>query len=187
MKPEDLHLGEIVTDPAAERDAVHIAVAPVVAGMELSPGQKVLMQNGKAFESDDPDKWIGVVDPYLTEWVQKGERCWVFLIPGSITSLRHEWGHPDFKRPAEIKQDMHQLARDVEEALMGNSRQWMEDFARENSIDMDDLLREMQEGSVTFGNDTPDIPPEIWGHAERVLGCKFSEEHKSNAYFGCAC
>ena len=38
MKREDVKLGSLIDGPA-QRDAIHIAVAPVVAGEPLLPGQ----------------------------------------------------------------------------------------------------------------------------------------------------
>ena len=77
------------------RDAIHIAVAPVVAAETLSPGQKVKMVNGRAEASSNPD---GVVDPFLPGPIFTGGTFWLMLFPNTITSLRHEWTHPHFER-----------------------------------------------------------------------------------------
>ena len=79
----------------AKRDAIHIAVTPVVAAYELAPGARVgLIEGGLAGNSWDP---IGIVDPFLKEPVKKGENFWMFLFPNSVTNLRHTWQHPAFK------------------------------------------------------------------------------------------
>lgn len=78
---DNLNLGRVITDPGAARDAVHVAVVPVTATRELRPGEHLAS---------------GVVDPYLTRPVRPGERYWLFLYPGTVTSLRHVWTHPDF-------------------------------------------------------------------------------------------
>jgi hypothetical protein len=89
------NLGHLA-DNTARRDAVHVAVAPVVAGEELSPGERVAL--GKYGEAYGPtSKPIGIVDPFLTENVQRGQRFWLFLLPNTVTSLRHVWTHPAFK------------------------------------------------------------------------------------------
>ena len=89
-------LGELVTGPAG-RDAVHVAVMSVEAGERLAPRTPVLVgvQDGKAYEWD----WVGsvgIVDPFLGNAVEKGQRFWLCLWPGTITSLRHVWSHPAF-------------------------------------------------------------------------------------------
>lgn len=82
-------------EPNARRDAVHIAVAPVVAGEKLMRGHPVAMSaRGEAAGSINP---IGIVDPFREEvFVERGERFWLFLYPGTITGLRHVWTHPAF-------------------------------------------------------------------------------------------
>lgn len=89
----DLKLGQIIVG-AASRDAVHMAVAPVVAWETLKPGQHVGLLAGNATPAGLPH--IGIVDPFLKEPVKEGEKFWLFLYMGSIGGLRHEWTHPAF-------------------------------------------------------------------------------------------
>lgn len=91
---DTLKLGQIITDPDVKRDAVHVAVLPVVAGKNLYRGQQVGFRSGEPGIAID-DNPIGIVDPFLPDDVKKGQRFWIFLFPGSITSLRHDWTHPD--------------------------------------------------------------------------------------------
>jgi len=88
-------LGAIIDGPCG-RDAVHVAVAPVEASCELKPGTHVrLTSSGKATYCK-PEMAIGIVDPFLTESVKEGQRFWLCLLPGTITSLRHVWTSPAF-------------------------------------------------------------------------------------------
>jgi hypothetical protein len=94
-------LGQLIEDGDRRRDAIHIAVAPVTAAERLAPGQHVgLVQEGNLELVGPCDRNIGVVDPYLTEPVERGQRFWLFLYPGTITGLRHVWTHPAFTMAA---------------------------------------------------------------------------------------
>lgn len=82
------------------RDAVHVAIAPVVASQDLSPGDHVGLRwdNGRAcYASAGDDYAIGIVDPFLTKRVKEGETFWLCLYPSTTTSLRHVWTHPAFQ------------------------------------------------------------------------------------------
>jgi ABC-type nitrate/sulfonate/bicarbonate transport system substrate-binding protein len=85
-------VGKLI-DSDARRDAIHVAVAPVEAAEDLQPGQHVGLVAGLASGTVAA---IGVVDPFLTEAVRKGQRFWLFLYPNTVTTLRHVWTHPAF-------------------------------------------------------------------------------------------
>ena len=92
-------------DGTEGRDAIHFALAPMIATEELQPAQAITlveMGGNEARACIDPKRWgkgLGIVDPFLTDTVKKGERFWMFLYPGTITNLRHVWSHPAFVRP----------------------------------------------------------------------------------------
>ncbi len=76
------------------RDAIHIAIAPVIAAEMLQPGEHVgPLVTGRFCGVSDP---IGIVDPFLSDPVEEGQTFWLLLYPGTITSLRHSWTHPYF-------------------------------------------------------------------------------------------
>ena len=96
-------LGQLIEDGDRRRDAIHIAVAPVTAAVRLAPGQHVgLVREGNLELVGPCDRPIGVVDPFLTEPVEPGQRFWLFLYPGTITGLRHVWTHPAFTAAAAV-------------------------------------------------------------------------------------
>lgn len=98
-------LGTII-NAGEKRDAIHLAVEPVIAGEDLFPGEHIGLVDGNAFRHngdslDSKIKLLGIVDPFLDMPVAKGERFWLIVYPRQITSLRHVWAHPDFA-PAEV-------------------------------------------------------------------------------------
>ena len=94
-------LGQLIEDGDRRRDAIHIAVAPVTAADRLAPGQHVGLVHEGNLELVGPcDRPIGAVDPFLAAEVEPGQRFWLFLYPGTITSLRHVWTHPVFTAAA---------------------------------------------------------------------------------------
>lgn len=78
------------------RDAVHVAVAPVLANEPLSPGDHISLVGGRATKSGQT---IGIVDPFLEAGVHRGDKFWMFMYPETVTGLRHEWDHPAFVEP----------------------------------------------------------------------------------------
>jgi hypothetical protein len=82
---EALGIGALAS-PHAMRDAVHVAICPMVAAELLSPGEHVSMEAGKATQST-LNPCIGIVDPFLKAPVKEGERFYVWLYPGSITGV----------------------------------------------------------------------------------------------------
>ncbi len=88
-------IGKLI-DGHAYRDAIHVAIAPVEAAERLSPGDHVALDDsGNAVWT--VERGVGIVDPFLLGDVREGERFYVFLYPGTVTSIRHSWSHPAFK------------------------------------------------------------------------------------------
>ncbi len=80
------------------RDAIHIAIVPVIADCDLATATPVTRQvNGNFGPPVNNEKPIGIVDPFLPDGVKKGESFWLCLYPYTVTSLRHVWTHPAFK------------------------------------------------------------------------------------------
>jgi hypothetical protein len=87
----DANLGKLL-DATVQRDAIHIAIAPVVAAERLQPGAHVgLNEQGEA--TSDTEGAIGIVDPFLKQSVLKGERFYLCMHPRTIKNLRHDWSH----------------------------------------------------------------------------------------------
>ncbi len=84
------------------RDAIHLAVEPVVAGEDLAVGEEITYVNGKAFAKRRGEESVGIVDPFLKERIREGDRFWLVVHPRMISSLRHVWSHPAFPDEAAV-------------------------------------------------------------------------------------
>lgn len=172
---ESFGLGKIIPpDAELPRDSIHIAIAPVVAAQDLKRGQKVSLIDGGAGVSK-VHKPIGIVDPYLdVETVKKGEKFWIYLNPGSITSLTHHWTHPAFLDQDDasvrwIRQFAASVERSYDELMEG-----AEDF-----LENGHYMRGGAEFEGTFDD-------EFWKHYQIVTG-KHVDEDKQHGFFSCAC
>jgi hypothetical protein len=184
----DPQFGRLVpADFPDERDAIHIATAAVFATEDLNPGDHV------GFTTKDNDKMgrseiapLGIVDPFLPKPVKKGERFWVFLYPGTIQSLRHNWTHPSF----DVRQ---QLIRAIEETP---AKKRMKAFAASLSggeVTFEELIdRATQyvnggeywsEGDRFEGQGLYD---EFWDDFEELTGLKVPEGDRYS-FFSCSC
>jgi len=168
----------------ANRDAVHIAVAPMVAGESLKPGDHVSVRDGKCFATGN---LIGIVDPYRRTPVAKGEPFWLCLYPKTVTSLRHHWTCPAL--PASTREEIDAELRD--------SERWLREYAkRMNPYDKteDDaferLIEGLKDGALhAYGHDLCGIhdlddASELKYHAERYLGIRINFD---NFTFSCSC
>lgn len=180
---EQTEVGELIKG-TKRRDAIHIAVAPVVANEKLSPGQHVgFAEAGNVNLVGKSAKTIGIVDPFLGRRLEKGDRFYLFLYPNTITSLRHEWEHPAF-----IEAETSDIAA---------SRAWLEKFT-DNFEDLkyDELIgtlaaaaEDETEYFLCRGYDTPqaayDDRAEMWRHYEIVSG--MTVKNKERVPFSCSC
>lgn len=97
------------------RDAIHLAVEPIEAGMWLHPGEHVKLIDGKAHRIFKySDGAVGIVDPFLRDIVEPGQKFWLVVYPRMITSLRHVWEHPAFPT-ALVEPDTHEVVEEVSE------------------------------------------------------------------------
>lgn len=175
--------------PEAQRDAVHFAVAPVIASCSLEPGQHVgLLPNGKA--TSMLKGTIGIVDPFLVDNVNSGERFWLFLYPQTVTGMRHEWQHPAFQDEKTVPEPF------TPEWKKEQSKKWLRNFGASTGYDYEDLMerlgRAITSGSVNAGDDDTadrftENRRELFLHYAIVTGRTITEEQIEGVYFSCAC
>lgn len=77
------------------RDAIHLAVEPVKASCDLSPGEHIVVKDGYAYPVNI-GQGLGIVDPFITRTIRQGEGFFFVMYPRQVHSLRHVWEHPAF-------------------------------------------------------------------------------------------
>lgn len=192
--------------PEAQRDAVHVAIVAVKAGMRLAPGALVRMDKTPkgepiAVQIALSDQVIGVVDPFLSASVESGKRFWLCLRPGTITGMRHHWEHPAFPDSMEKPAlEAQAVQRAISEAWLLSFIQayWPGDRPYKRLLD-DYIANFDKEQQICFGvtgyynaleeggedSDTcSNLKPEFWHHWERYTGKSRPAGTKS---FRCAC
>lgn len=177
-----LGLGQIITKPQ-ERDAIHIAVAPVHAAFELYPGQHIgINTDGNAIPAELREG-IGIADPFLKTKIMPGDSFWLFLYPGSITSLKHQWSHPAFDEATGTSPAPQNPSE---------SERWMREFADQTGRTYEDLLVTYREAARTgyacVGDDGDqdtfnDVKEKFIAHGAALTGIG----PKEDIYFSCAC
>ncbi len=165
-------IGQILKEKQ-EKDAIHVAIAPVIANQRLNPGEHI------GFIYDDKKTvgitahTIGIVDPFLTSPVEMGEKFWMFLYPNTITSLRHDWTHPEF---------IKETSSEVE------SKKWITNWAAEYNLTYEEVIefgrnQDFFLGEVCYDN----IPEEFWDNFRIITGIEVSEQTRKETYFHCSC
>ena len=194
---ETLGLGRPIPEGTThQRDAIHIAVMPVTVqhGVQLLPGAAVRFVANSDGATVCPvgrnETPVGVIDPFLHRKVHGGERVWLFLNPGSITSLRHDWTHPEVDRAA---------VEFVKDTITGRAESvnWVAAYAQSIGDNYDDLM----EGARAFANDKSQwgefyskgglfegvsLDPDFWGHYEKIERVELPEG-KKQSFFSCSC
>ena len=177
----DTKVGVLIPE-GAQRDAIHVAIAPVIAGQNLNPGEHVgfITPDGKVGCTESNN--IGIIDPFLATGVREGGRCWLFLYPGTVTGMKHHWSHPAFTLESD---------RAVSEAWLREYSLMLNPYDEENpELAFQNLISGLRIGEICArGSDLHsfcelDSPELLKHHAERLLGISINWEHFS---FSCSC
>lgn len=168
----------------AQRDAVHVAIIPIIASSGLSPGQRIGIaeENGVFCSDSDADEPIGIVDPFLTRKVKPGERFYLCLFPGTVHGMRHHWLHPQFQVKAEPDDGKKEPARIV-----------IQKCADDAGISFDEIIRAandyldngeyLVEGSRW---DRHHLDDSFWDAFEVWTGRKVPSDDRGS-FFSCSC
>ncbi len=195
----DLKLGQLV-DASQQRDAFHVAVAPVVAMKTLFPGQSIgFCYAGETEKVTEVDHPIGIVDPFLKTRVMEGDRFLMWLFPNTVTDLRHSWQHPAFpdtsKKPVVGDRKIALPGSNIAPPQKSASQLFIESTAEEYGLDYSEFMEHVDnyvktgncaieggrwEGMGLYSND------EFWDHYERVTE-KPVPQNERCSFFTCSC
>lgn len=168
-------LGSIINE-TEKRDAIHLAVCPVVAQEKLLPGDHV---SADGLRRNKGVKSVGIVDPFLEIYVNPGERFWLVIYPREISSLRHVWSHPAF--PDEI------TGKDSK-GKIEESKDWIRAHFDTSLADVLEAAEDFIELGeiIAFWGDNDNYDSEFWNHYEIVTGKKVNDSKKQK-FFRCKC
>jgi hypothetical protein len=204
------YLGQLIPEDAVvHRDAIHIAIAPMIAHENLWAGVKVMLVRGSTthVRQCDPDRsgeavrFLGIVDPFLdaggSNEINKGDRVYIYLKPGSINSLRHEWTHPLIAEPVKMaainKSDEATAEAVYQQLVNGPAKQLLQNFAADIDISYEELM-DAASDYHHHGNYLSDggkfegvsIPIGFWDAYQAVTGETVPKEDQDN-FFSCSC
>lgn len=161
-----------------ERDAVHVAVYPVIADEILQPGQRIgfIEHDKQRVRACSDVDCIGIVDPFLTSQVVVGGCFWMFVLPRRIRGLTHHWYLDEIDSSSE-------------------SETWLRDFAADCHMSYRDLLQSVKDGLETgyiWVGDNEDVSSEdtmreLLDHYSVVMNEKVAEGEAERLFFRCGC
>ena len=192
-------LGTIIGENQ-KRDAIHLAVEPVVASEKLYPGQSITVKHGRAYA--DNKEPLGIVDPFLTSPVFPEQKFWFVMMPRMVHSLRHVWTHPAFTDEPEVAASTNLKAdyppiKTLEQCALEKKKdvaiRYIESVADEADLSVDELLEGAHQ-YLEYGEYLNEgsrwesfyLDDEFWIHYEVHTGIEVPEE-KRGSFFSCSC
>ncbi len=185
----DVRLGSLIDDDAT-KDAVHVAIAPVMAAANLVAGDHIGFVPESREYVQKTDKTIGIVDPFLERTLTAGDRFWMFLYPNTITLLKHVWTHPDFPIPETTV---------VSKITREDSEVYLREFADKARLHYDRMIEILSDyiddGEIWVEYGTENArdtfyslidKSEFWEHVKNVTG-KSRDISNDDTPFSCSC
>lgn len=174
-----------------QRDAIHIAIMPVITHRDLYPGESVKLIPGTkntvmGCERDSTD-CVGIIDPFLEGYIPGGSQVWMFLNPNTITGLRHEWTHLKVDNNTNISDNEHE--------------DWLRSFACKWNFDYDNMIKQATttptddysniitaEGiDLHSRGELGDDHELFWRHIEALTGKMYDYYHREKICWSCSC
>jgi|TARA_R110000744_G_scaffold187113_1_gene306545 hypothetical protein len=190
MKDALEYLGNTISDiKEFSRDAVHIAVVPVMnlSSIRLTPGLRIRVDPTGLIPISCIGEANAIVDPFLDHPVPPGDSFFAMMYPRTTTGLTHVWSHPDFASDPDI------VFEDALSIIAGNtpSMKFLEETARGIGVDVTTVIEkatQFQENGEVWvgGEDFMDqfADGEFWDAWEKVTRKKAVTR---DSFFRCAC
>lgn len=194
---DNLELGKLVPPEVDYRDAIHIAVMPVIISETMewpTPGTPVCFEVGsrevvrecRAEDYNDfPKTAIGILDPFFDGRMTPGDRVWMFLKPNTVNGMRHRWTHPVVDSPPEDLSD---------------PKEWIAAWCQKWDFNYDEVMEVCASGAsdpgewgrwiTRRGRDLHDVEElgdmtEFWEKMRQALGREV--EDKDGIGWSCSC
>jgi len=191
----------ITTDDLFKKDAIHIAVAPVIATDILYPGAPLGFSEPGNTQKVEVNRVspIGIVDPFLPSPVKEGEKFFMFLFPNTITGLRHDWIHPAFVTDTPLTNNIEIPSyTSTSAAFQDRSRSYehLNAVAHDFGMSFEDFIHDLTVFSDFRDDDmyTYSVPdaevydydwPTIWRYFTEYTGIETSLSH--DCPYSCSC
>lgn len=186
-------LGRLIEGDDAQRDAIHIAIIPLIIGEDymqhgerfrLKYGSKTIALSGEYENGATPT--LGILDPFIDTFksIMEGQKVWGFLFPGTVTGMRHHWKHPSFDKE-ETPENIYEV--------------WLREFADKWNFNFSQLI----EAGIGEGKELPYVvangfdlhtadelegdEEKFWYNLEMYTKKNFSPEHRKGLTWSCTC
>lgn len=176
----------------AQRDAIHIAIMPVIAGESyLRRGQSVRFafgtNNTVVKTNEDGANCVGIIDPFLDSYsINKGDKIWMFLNPRTVTGMRHQWQCPAVDKIPEFANE---------------SERWIREFAHKWNFNYDELIANAiatnEENDWRYitamgmglhsAEELEGDHDLFWEHLATLTGKTFDKNHRDGMTWSCSC
>lgn len=177
----------IINTPPTEasvRDAIHIAIMPAIAERNMRPGDHVGVtgKRGNDYLVETECNTIGIINPFAVGSINKGERIWVMLYPGTIQSLRHDWTHTEIdaitSRPyPQLSDEEYRRLEQIASNCGGLTVQELIDAAQ-NYQQTGDYLSEGGRFEGCY------VGEDFWRLYDLITGSRAIDRH---SFFSCSC
>lgn len=187
------------------RDAVHLACCQVELANTWELTHACLLtinSDGKAVPTDNFEKSVGILDPFIQDVydLSSGDKVWLILHPGMITSLRHVWEHPSFPATSlDMTVEEHVLAKkELELSNVPEDKQesysYILEVAENLNLTFDELLteayrRKSDPGHYYTGGSEAEgfsIGDSFWDHFENYTNTIMPKQSRDN-FISCSC